>query len=459
MTVVFADVTGSTAMGERSDPEDIRAVLGRYYSIAREVVAEHGGTLEKFIGDAVMAVFGIPLAHGDDADRALAAALMLRERVTADPQTTALRLRIGVNTGEVVAARETAGGDFLITGDAVNIAARLQQHAEEGAILVGERTRRAVAGAFRFGDDQRVAVKGKAAPLSAAALLEQLQGRRVQRAPFLGRATDLAQLDLVARRAFGERRPQLVAISAPAGTGKSRLVEEFAARLGSDVVVATAQCLPYGAAVTFLPLRGLLRGLLRTGADESLVVPLRKAFITAGHNEEDAQRLCTIIGATLGDTRETERRDRDEIFAAWRLLIEVLAAHEPLVVVFEDLHWASDTLLDLVEHVTVSRTSAQLVMIALARPELLDRRPTWGGGRRNFTSLALEPLSSDTRSSWASSCAPTRSTGALARRTTTSSYPTRCTRPCSPASTVFQPRSARCWSTPRSPAAPHEPRQ
>ena len=395
MTVLFADVTGSTALAERSDPEDVRAILGRYYSIAREVVAEHGGTLEKFIGDAVMAVFGIPQAHGDDADRALAAALMLRQRVAADPETAALLLRMGVNTGEVVAAREAAGGDFLITGDAVNIAARLQQNADEGAILVGNRTRRAVAGAFRFGDDQRIAAKGKTAPLSASVLLEQLLGRRVQRAPFLGRATDLAQLDLVARRAFSERRPQLVTISAPAGTGKSRLVEEFAARLGGDVVVATAQCLPYGAAVTFLPLRGLLRGLLRTGADESLLVPLRNAFITVGHNEEDAQRLCAIIGATLGDTQETARHDRDEIFAAWRLLIEVLATHEPLVVVFEDLHWASDTLLDLVEHVTVSRTSAQLVMIALARPELLDRRPTWGGGRRNFTSLALEPLSSD----------------------------------------------------------------
>jgi len=392
VTVIFADVMGSTALGEATDPEDVRAVLGRYYGIAREVVAEHGGTLEKFIGDAVMAVFGIPQAHGDDADRALAAALTLRQRVAADAQTAALRLRIGVNTGEVVAARDAAGGDFLVTGDAVNIAARLQQHAEEGAILVGERTRRAVAGAFRFEDEQRLAVKGKAASLAAATLVEQLQGRRAQGTPFLGRATDLAQLELVARRAFAERRPQLVTISAPAGTGKSRLVDEFAARLGGEVVVATAQCLPYGAAVTFLPLRGLLRGLLRLERDDGLIAPLRAVLTAAGHSDTDAQRLCAIIGATLGDTGDTERHDRDEIFAAWRLLIEVLAGRGPLVVVFEDLHWASDTLLDLVEHVTVSRTSAPLVMVALARPELLDRRPTWGGGRRNFTSLALEPL-------------------------------------------------------------------
>jgi class 3 adenylate cyclase/tetratricopeptide (TPR) repeat protein len=395
VTVLFADVTGSTAMGETSDAEDVRAILGRYYEIAREVVAEYGGTLEKFIGDAVMAVFGIPRAHGDDADRALAAALTLRQRVAGDALTGALNLRIGVNTGEVVAARESAGGDFLVTGDPVNVAARLQQHAEEGEILVGERTRRAVAGAFRFGDEQRVRAKGKATLLNAAPLREQLQGRRTQSAPFLGRETDLAQLDLVARRAFGERRPQLVMITAPAGTGKSRLVEEFAARLGDDVIVATAQCLPYGAAVTFLPLRGLLHGLLRIESDQGLIEPLRAAFTAAGHSNEDAQRLCTIIGATLGDAGETERRDRDEIFAAWRLLIEVLAARGSLVVVFEDLHWASDTLLDLVEHVTTSRTATPLVMVALARPELHDRRPTWGGGRRNFTSLALEPLSAD----------------------------------------------------------------
>src|SRR4029077_8898559 len=256
VTVLFADVTGSTALGETIDPEDTRAVLGRYYAIARDVISEHGGTLEKFIGDAVMAIFGIPQAHGDDAERGLAAALTLRERVAKDPETAALMLRIGVNTGEVVAARETDAGDFLITGDAVNVAARLQQHAEPGAILAGERTRRAVS-AFRFADEQAIVVKGKREPIVGSVLLDRLTERRVARAPFLGRDRDLAQLDLVAQRAFGERRPQLVTITAPAGAGKSRLVEEFATRLpDAGATVATAQCLPYGAAVTFLPLRG-----------------------------------------------------------------------------------------------------------------------------------------------------------------------------------------------------------
>ncbi len=395
VTVLFADVTGSTALGESTDIEDVRAVLGRYYAIAREVIAEHGGTLEKFIGDAVMAVFGIPQAHGDDAERALAAALALRERVAKDPQTMALALRIGVNTGEVVAARETDAGDFLITGDAVNVAARLQQHAESGTIVAGERTRRAVS-AFRFADEQTIVVKGKREPIVGSVLEGRLAERRVARAPFLGRDRDLAQLDLVAQRAFGERRPQLVTITAPAGTGKSRLVEEFADRLpNQNVTVATAQCLPYGAAVTFLPLRGLVRGLLGVSGDGDLAPTVRDAFVAAGHSDADATRLASLIGTTLGDAPDSERRDREEIFSAWRLLIEGLAARGPLLVVFEDLHWASDTLLDLVEHVTTSRTTGPLVMFALARPELLDRRPTWGGGRRNFTSIGLEPLTTE----------------------------------------------------------------
>ena len=391
VTVLFADVTGSTAMGESNDPEDVRALLGRYYAIAREVIAAHGGTLEKFIGDAVMAVFGIPQAHGDDAERALVAALALRDAVAGDPMTAALALRIGVNTGEVVAARQSDKGDFLVTGDAVNVAARLQQHADPGAILAGGRTRRAVHG-FRFGEEQQLTVKGKREAIAAAVLLERLAERQAPRAPFLGRGHDLAQLDLVAQRAFSERRPQLVTITAPAGTGKSRLVEEFARRVGGGATVATAQCLPYGAAVTFLPLRGLVRGLLDTEREEDVLPRLRDAFTGAGHAQADASRLAALIGATLGDATQSERRDREEVFTAWRLLIEVLAARRPLVVVFEDLHWASDTLLDLVEHVTVSRMATPLVMFALARPELLDRKPNWGGGRRNFTSLGLEPL-------------------------------------------------------------------
>jgi class 3 adenylate cyclase len=390
VTVLFADVADSTGLADDNDPEEVRAVLGRYYETAREVIGAHGGTVEKFIGDAVMAVFGVPQAHGDDAERALIAALALRDAVARDPRTAALCLRFGVNTGEVVAARQ-AQGDFLVTGDAVNVAARLQQHADAGAILVGERTVRAVS-AFRFSPPSSITVKGKHNAVIAAVLLERVMERRAH-GPFLGREHDLAQLDLVARRAYGERRPQLVTITAPAGTGKSRLVEEFASRLASDVTVATAQCLPYGAAITSVPLQGLARGLLRIGQDAPILPGLHAAFASAGYGQADGQRLASFISATIGDATESEPGDRDEIFAAWRLLIEALASRGALLVVFEDLHWASDTLLDLVEYVTISRTAAPLVMVALARAELLDRRPSWGGGRRNFTSIALEPLS------------------------------------------------------------------
>jgi class 3 adenylate cyclase len=390
VTILFSDVTGSTAMGESSDPEDVRAILGRYYAIAREVIGAHGGTVEKFIGDAVMAVFGIPQAHGDDAERALVAALALREAVANDVQTAALALRIGVNTGEVVAAKRSDTADFLVTGDAVNVAARLQQHAEPGAIMVGERTRRAVTG-FSFGEERSLEVKGKREAIEAAALLERKSSLRAPLGAFVGRAHDLAQLDLVSRRAFAERRPQLVTITAPAGTGKSRLVEEFARRM-DGARMATAQCLPYGAAVTFIPLRGLVRDLLGAETADDIHSRVNQAFLDAGQPPEDAARLTTMIAATLGDEARDERRDRDEVFGAWRLLLEAMAVKGPLVAVFEDLHWASDTLLDLVEHMTLSRVTAPLVIFALARPELIDRKPQWGGGRRNFSSIALEPL-------------------------------------------------------------------
>ena len=398
VTVLFSDVAGSTAMGESNDPEDVRALLARYYAIAREVISVHGGTVEKFIGDSVMAVFGIPQAHGDDAERALAAALALREAVANDAPTRELQLRIGVNTGEVVAARQSDAADFLVTGDAVNVAARLQQAAEPGSILVGDRTRRAASG-FRFGPERRIEVKGKREPVPTFALLERAADGRPPRTPFLGREHDLAQLDLVSRRAFAERRPHLVTITAPAGTGKSRLVQEFASRMGNGARIATAQCVPYGSAVTFVPLRGLVSDLLGAGGDEDALERLGSAFVEAGHSGADARRLAELIAVTLGESTPSERQDRDEIFTAWRLLIEAQAARGPLVVVFEDLHWATDTLLELVEHVTVSRMSTPLLMFALARPELLDRRPTWGGGRRNFASLGLEPLTdAETRS-------------------------------------------------------------
>jgi class 3 adenylate cyclase/tetratricopeptide (TPR) repeat protein len=392
VTILFADVTGSTELGEFLDPEDVRALMGRYYAHAQRVIQEHGGTLEKFIGDAVMAVFGLPRAHGNDAERALAAALVLREAIATDKLLGGrLLLRMGVNTGEVVATSELSGGDFLVTGDAVNVAARLQQAASPGEIVVGERTVSVAQNAFLFSKVRLIEVKGKRKPLSVFPLIEERTVRLVGRPPLIGRQQDLLQLNLLGMRALEERRPQLVSIVAPAGTGKTRLLEEFLAHLDAAdrFQVATARCLPYGQMLTYWPLRGLLTDLLGDEIGKQLVA---NAFVRGGLTAEDAGRLADLVLATLGIEHE-EAIDRESIFAAWRLLVEILVHQTARIVVFEDLHWASESLLDLVEYLMHLRTQASLLIIVLSRPELLNRRPMWGGGRRNFNAIALEPLS------------------------------------------------------------------
>jgi class 3 adenylate cyclase/DNA-binding XRE family transcriptional regulator len=392
VTVLFADVTGSTALGEDLDPEDVRALMSRYYDHARQVVSDHGGTLEKFIGGAVMAVFGLPQVHGDDAERAVAAALALQQAVAEDPELADVSLRIGITTGEVVATSDPAATDFLVTGDAVNVAARLQQCAAPGEILATERTYAAAGAVFIFAEGREVEVKGKREPLRVFPLVGAREVRQVARPRLVGREDDLMMLSLLQRRTLREGRPQLVSIVAPAGTGKTRLLEEFLGSLESaSVRTATSRCLPYGQTLTFWPLRGLMEELLG-GIDRQEVV---KTFREAGHMPEDAARLSDLVLATLGIEGET-LTERESVFAAWRLLSEALARQGPLIVVFEDLHWASDSLLDLVERIMQPRTSAPLLLIAVSRPELLDRRPAWGAGvRQNFTTLVLQPLGAE----------------------------------------------------------------
>jgi class 3 adenylate cyclase len=396
VTILFADVTGSTGLGEALDPEDLRALLARYFAIAREVVDEHGGTVEKFIGDAVMAVFGLPTAHDDDAARAASAALTLRDRVQADRALgDQLPIRLGLSTGEVVAAMDQSAGDFLITGDAVNTAARLQQHAVSWEILCSLRTARAAGNGFAFGPSVEVEARGKGEPVLARRLDGIAEGGRRPRTPFLGRDADVAQLELTARRAFGERRPYLVTITAPAGIGKTRLLEEFVERLPgleSNAQVLTTQCLPYGQQLTYVPLQKLLRHLLDLPAEAELE-QIRSSAQSWLERQGDPSpaRTAELLAATFG-AGEHDPTDRAELFAAWRSLVELAARDRPLVMVVEDLHWSSDSLLDLIEVVLQPRGDAPLLMLVLARPELLDRRPTWGGGRRNYVSLALEPL-------------------------------------------------------------------
>ena len=399
VTILFSDVAGSTALGEELDPEDLRALLGRYYAIAKDAVAEHGGTLEKFIGDAVMAVFGLPVAHGDDAVRAIAAAEQLRDRVRADPTLgERLPIRIGLNTGEVVATRDASSGDFLVTGDAVNTAARLQQLADPWAIVCGDRTASAAAGQFAFGPAKELSAKGKRAPLRALPLVGRATARPGVRIPLFGRTGDLAQLELAASRVLDDKRPFLVSVIAPAGTGKSRLLEEFLDHLevrAPDARVAIAQCLPYGQRLTYWPLRAVLHRLVGVGEDAS-PADVRAAIDDwlATNEVADADAVSALLAATVG-AGEQEVVDRAALFAAWRTAIETAARTGPLVVVFEDLHWSSDSLLDLVEYVMQPRGNAAVLMIALTRPELLDRRQSWGGGKRNHLALSLEPLADD----------------------------------------------------------------
>ncbi|HEX9038347.1 MAG TPA: adenylate/guanylate cyclase domain-containing protein [Ktedonobacterales bacterium] len=397
VTILFTDVTGSTALGEGLDPEDLRALMGRYYAHARHIVDEHGGTLEKFIGDAVMAVFGLPQAHSNDAERALAAALALQEAVTNDAVIAGrLTLRLGVNTGPVVAT--TAGedvirGDFLVTGDAVNVAARLEQSAHSGEILVSARTAAATEASFVFGPARQISVKGKRQPLGVYPLSAARSSRQPRRPALVGRGDDLAQLDLLRGRTQRERRPQLVSLVAPAGTGKTRLLEEFLARLdtGDGWRVASARCLPYGQSLTYWPLRGLLEELLAAPVSHDAVADV---YGSSGYVPEDARRLAGVALTALGVESTGQQVEREALFTAWRLLIEALAKSAPRIIVFEDLHWASESLLDLVESVMQPRTEAALLIIATSRPELLDQRPAWGGGgRHRFTALVLEPLS------------------------------------------------------------------
>lgn len=392
VTVMFADVVGSTALGEQLDAEDLRAMLADYYSTAKDVVTSYGGTLEKFIGDAVMGVFGLPHAYGDDAERALSASLELRDRVRADPNLSDLKLRFGVCSGEVVAGREP-GADFLVTGDAVNVAARLQQAAEAWAVLASERTLAAVTGSFDVGPSLEVEAKGKGSAIAAREVRSRLAPARAvprPRAPMRGRQDELEQLALVGRRAFRDKRPAFITIIAPAGTGKTRLLEEFLSRelasIAPSHLVAVAQCLPYGSQLTYWPLRQVLFRLVGV-AEDAGSEQIRERVATWLQHDRYADLLATSIGYGIG-----EAPDRADVFAAWRYALEKASNIQPLALVFEDLHWSSESLLDLVDFVMQSHGDAPILMLALSRPELLDRRPGWGGGRRNFSNLFLEPL-------------------------------------------------------------------
>ena len=372
-TVLFADLVGSTALGSEQDPERTRALLDRFYDAMAEEIELAGGTVEKFVGDAVMAAFGAPAALEDHAERALHAALGMQRRLR-ELFGEQLALRIGVNTGEVVVGRPREGSSF-VTGDAVNVGARLEQAAGPGEILVGERTAAAVRGAFELGEPVTVEAKGKPDGVVAQRLVRALSLMRPRgvgglRTVFVGRDTELERLRQAYEQAITEGRPQLLAIVGDAGVGKTRLVRElwgWLAEQESQPLQRTGRCLSYGHGIAYRPLAEVLREHFDLREDDGADVAL-----------ERLGRL-RYLGLTLGlDVAEGLHplAARERLHDSWAEFLQVLAAERPTVVLIEDVHWAEDDLLDLLDSL-VAQVEGPLLVLATARPELLERRAAW----------------------------------------------------------------------------------
>jgi class 3 adenylate cyclase/tetratricopeptide (TPR) repeat protein len=401
VTVVFADVAGSTGLGERLDPESVRRIMHRYFEEMRAVVERHDGTVEKFIGDAVMAVFGIPRVHEDDALRAVRAAAEMHERLEAlngeleREWDVRLEMRIGVNTGEVVAG-DPAAGPSLAVGDAVNVAARLEQAAEPGQVLIGEGTYRLVRDAVEVDDPEELLLRGRAAPSGALRLRGVRPGvpgraRRLDRT-MIGRRRELAVLEQAYERTAREGACRLCTVLGPAGIGKSRLVREFVSLLPEEARVAEGRCLPYGEGITYWPVAEVVKALVGVADDDSAeAVQERLAGLLRG--EDDGELVATKVAAAVGLGSGTVATEE----ASWALrrLLETLARERPLLVVFDDVQWGEETFFDLLEHVLDRSRDASVLIVCLARPELLDLRPGWGSGRANATSVVLEPLAGE----------------------------------------------------------------
>ncbi len=452
VTIMFADITGSTPLADRMDPEDMRAILTGYFNLMAEQIRRHGGTLEKYIGDAVMAVFGAPFAHEDDPDRAIRAALDMqaalarfnRQRLAQDPEAKRLQMRIGINTGEVAAPSTTRHKrqDFLITGDAVNVAARLQAIATPDTILVGERTYLSTREVFDFQALAPLQLKGKPELIPAWIVLgrhnatttitQHPRGIEGLEARLVGRTLELALMHATYARVQAEQRPHLITLLGTPGIGKSRLVREFIADELDRAYNAPAEerqvapsvlqgrCPPYGEGVTYRPLVEILYTLLQVQDNEDsdsiqnrFIEAVRETLDRAKSSEDPMQVASAIIRSLGRRTGETDfdadgyERQRSTsalgkageqsmphmaIMRAWRIYLEALAQQQPLIIVIDDLQWADEALLDLLEYLTDRISNVPVLFICPTRPDLFERRRDWGGGRRNFTTIALEAL-------------------------------------------------------------------
>jgi class 3 adenylate cyclase len=357
VTVLFCDLAGSTALGETVDPERLRALLARYFEEMKRIVEHHGGTVEKFIGDAVMAVFGVPATHEDDALRAVRAAVEMRDAL---PEL-GLEGRIGVMTGEVVTGTE----ERLVTGDAVNVAARLEQVAAPGEVLIGEPTCQLVRDAVDVEPIEHLTLKGKTEPVPAYRLLQVHETpERRHDSLFIGRRSELDLIHAAWQRVVSEQRCELVTIVGDAGVGKSRLVAEALVTIEARIV--RGRCLPYGEGITYWPVVEVLKQLDLLPLDDAAAAAMR-----------------SLLGQSEAQT------SADEIAWAFRKTLENTAGSGPLVVVFDDIQWGEPTFHDLVEHVALLSTGTPILLLCMARPELVERRPTWPITHR------LEPLTAD----------------------------------------------------------------
>ena len=422
VTILFADLSGYTAVAERLDPEAVKSMVERFLHRLGEEVERFGGTVDKYIGDNVMALFGAPVAHEDDAERAVRAALSMQEAMEEiNAQAHAaygvrFALRVGVNTGEVLAGK--VGDAYTVTGDTVNVAARLQAAGQPGAVTVGERTYRATQEAVEYHEIGPLTLKGKAEPVpaweAAGLLAAQPARRRVPRRepPLVGREDELRLLLSSYERVVRECRPYLFTLVGQAGVGKSRLLRELARRLAEQEpapALREGRCLPYGSSIVYWPLSEVLRAEAQIPDGDGAELAWRKLSGHVGElladtpdepGGETAERKAAVIARLLGIgappdggmLEQDPQRARETFFSAVRSTIEAMALRRPLVLAFEDIHWADHGMLDLIEYLA-QWVRAPLLVVCLARDELLDRRPAWGGGRRRASALFLEPLS------------------------------------------------------------------
>ncbi len=402
VSVLFCDLVGFTAASEQQDPEDVRARIRPYHARLRQEIERYDGTVEKFVGDAVMAVFGAPVAHEDDAERAVRAGLRILKAIEelneADPEL-GLQVRVGINTGDALVAlgARPEQGEGIVTGDVVNTAARIQTAAPVNGVAVAEQTYRATRRVFEYEPLAPVSLKGKAEPVSLWHPKAARFGRDVLRyeTPFVGRDLEKPLLIGTFERAAQQRSLQLVTVVGEPGVGKSRLATELFAYVDAKPGLTRwrqGRCLPYGEGITFWALGEIVKAEAGILESDSAEVATAKLEVAVSPEEPERQwllqRLAPLVGVEAGSPAE-----RQELFTAWRRFFEGLASTNPTVLVFEDLHWADDALLAFLEYLAEWSQGVPLLVLCAARPELYERRPGWGAGLRNATTINLSPLS------------------------------------------------------------------